>query len=265
MPSDAAPLRADFTLPPLPPGVRRILIFVAMEAEAEPIARALGLAPDRLPIGSAGVRSGRVGSNLSSLEVSLLSPGICAETGVDRIGPVHAAATLARALERIPCDIVVNAGTAGGFESQGQRIADLVVARDTMFHDARIALGGFDAVARAHTRLSADDAMLARLSAALDARAGLVSTGASLDATADELALFARHGALAKEMELAALGVVCREHRRPLVALKGITDLVDHHEPTHEAFVRNLARTSARVAEAIGPLLDELVNDQTRD
>ena len=258
MPSDGTPQRADFTLPPLPRHPRRALVFVAMEAEAEPIARALGLAPDRLPIGSAGVRSGRIGSNGAGLEVSLLSPGICAQTGVDRIGPVHAAATLARALERIPCDIVVNAGTAGGFESQGQRIADVVLARDTLFHDARVALEGYDAVARAHTRLSADDAMLARMAAALGARAGLVSTGASLDATADELALFARHGAIAKEMELAALAVVCREHGRPLVALKGITDLVDHHEPTHEAFLRNLARTSARVADAIGPLLEEL-------
>ncbi|MBI1303832.1 MAG: hypothetical protein GC172_08605 [Phycisphaera sp.] len=254
MPSDGDARGADFALPPLPKAPRRVLLFVAMEAEAEPIARALGLAPDRLPLGSAGVRSGRTGA----LEVSLLSPGICANTRVDQIGPVHAAAVLARALERIPCDLVVNAGTAGGFESQGQRIADIVLARDTLFHDARVALGGYDAVARAHTRLSADEATLARMAAALDARVGLVSTGASLDATADELAFFARHGALSKEMELAALALVCREHGRPLVALKGITDLVDHHEPAHEAFMRNLARTSARVAEAIGPLLDEL-------
>jgi nucleoside phosphorylase len=60
-------------------------------------------------------------------------------------------------------------------------------------------------------------------------------------------------------MELAALALVCREHGLPLVALKGITDLVDHHEPTHEAFLRNLSRTSARVANAVGVLLAECV------
>jgi 5'-methylthioadenosine nucleosidase len=253
--SDGAPPNADFTLPPLPQQPRRVLLFVAMEAEAAPIARVLGLAPDRLPIGSAGVRSGRA----SSVEISLLTPGICAETRVDRIGPVHAAATLARALERMQCDLVVNAGTAGGFESQGQRIADLIIARDTLFHDARVALDGYDAVARAHTRLSPDEKMLAHLAAALDARVGLVSTGASLDATAGELASFARHRALAKEMELAALSVVCREHGLPLVAVKGITDLVDHHEPTHAAFLRNLARTCHRIAEAVPALLESIM------
>jgi len=241
---------ADFALAPLPAAVRRVLFFVAMEHEAAPIADALGLAR------AGDARVGRI----AGAEIVLLTPGIDPATQVDRIGPVHASTALTRALvhAREPFDLVVNAGTAGGFESQGQRIADLVVARDTLFHDARVAIDGFDRVARAHTRLSADDSLLARLAAALDARAGLVSTGSSLDATADELAAFARSGALAKEMELAALAVACRVHAVPLVALKGITDLVDHHEPTHEAFLRNLERTAARVAAASGPFLESM-------
>jgi nucleoside phosphorylase len=241
---------ADFALAPLPAAVRRVLFFVAMEHEAAPIADALGLAR------AGDARVGRI----AGAEIVLLTPGIDPATQVDRIGPVHASTALTRALvhAREPFDLVVNAGTAGGFESQGQRIADLVVARDTLFHDARVAIDGFDRVARAHTRLSADESLLARLAAALDARAGLVSTGSSLDATADELAAFARSGALAKEMELAALAVACRVHAVPLVALKGITDLVDHHEPTHEAFLRNLERTAARVAAASGPFLESM-------
>jgi nucleoside phosphorylase len=243
---------ADFTLRSLSTQPTRILLFVAMESEAAPIAEALGLA--RVD----GVRAGRVGG----AEVTLLTPGVDLATSADHIGPVHAAAALAGTLAA-PAgahafELVVNAGTAGGFESQGQGIADLVVARDTMFHDARVAIRGFDAVARAHTRLSPDDAMLARLAQALDARAGLVSTGSSLDATADELAHFAATRALAKDMELAALAVVCRVHGVPLAAIKGVTDLVDHHEPTQDAFLRNLARTSARVAAAMGPFVEAL-------
>lgn len=245
----AAPA-ADFALPPLSAAPRRVLFFVAMAHEAAPIVEALGLAR----LGHAHL--GRV----AGAEVTLVTPGIDPATNVDRIGPVHASAALVRLLAqaRVPFDLVVNAGTAGGFEAQGQRIADLVVARDAMFHDARIAIDGFDRVARAHTRLSADEATLARCAALLDARAGLVSTGASLDATADELALFTRSGALAKEMELAALAVVCRLHETPLVALKGITDLVDHHEPTHAVFLRNLERTAARVAAASGPFIEAM-------
>lgn len=246
----AGAFTADFELHPLRPALRHVLFFVAMEHEAAPIARALGLAQ------AGGARIGRV----AGIDVTLLTPGEDPVAKVDRIGPVHAAAALARILAHAhaPFDVVVNAGTAGGFESQGQRIGDLVVARDTMFHDARVAIPGFDRVARAHTRLSADEETLARIAAATDARVGLVSTGSSLDATADELALFARSGALAKEMELAALAAVCRVHETRLVALKGVTDLVDHHEPTHEAFLRNLAHTTARLAAASGPFLEAI-------
>jgi nucleoside phosphorylase len=240
----------DFALPPLIAAPRHILFFVAMEREAAPIAEALGLAR----AGDAFI------GHVAHAEVTLVTPGIDATAQADRIGPVHASIALTRFLREVrgPIDLVVNAGTAGGFEAQGQRIADIVLARDTLFHDARVAIDGFDRVARAHTRLSAAETALEAAAAAIDARVGLVSTGASLDATADELAAFARTGALAKEMELAALAVACRLHEVPLVALKGITDLVDHHEPTEAAFRRNLARTAARVAAASGPWIETL-------
>jgi 5'-methylthioadenosine nucleosidase len=222
-----------------------------MRDEAAPIARALGFERDRCRVGDA--------------EIELVVPGSDPTTGVDRIGPVHAAWALTRAIAVRKPDLVVNMGTAGGFAAQGLDIADLVLARDTMFHDARVALGGFDAVARAHARLSASDAELDAIASAIAtcvghaARTGLVSSGSSLDATADELALFARMRTLAKDMELAALAAVCATERIPLVALKGVTDLVDRHEPAHEAFVRNLARTSGRLADAAPTLFRALV------
>lgn len=229
-----------FELPAIPERPRRVLLFIAMRSEAEPVARALG--------GVGGLTGGvaRVGD----ATVELLVPGADPMLGVDRLGPVHAASALARAFAARTPDLVVNVGTCGGFQSQGLGIGDLVVARDTMFHDARVALPGYDALARAHTRLSPSDAQLAAMAARLGARVGLASSGSSLDATADEMALFAREGTLAKDMELAALAAVCREAKVPLAALKGVTDLVDHHEPTQEAFLRNLARTTERLAQS---------------
>jgi nucleoside phosphorylase len=240
---------STFTLPPIPARVRRVLLFVAMRSEADPIAHALGARDGTACIGDA--------------HIELLVPGADPVLGVDRLGPVHAASALARALAaRHPGidspDIVVNMGTCGGFESQGLGIADLVVARDTMFHDARVALDGFDALARAHTRLSPSEAQLEAVAERTGARIGLASSGSSLDATADELALFRRTRTLAKDMELAALAVVCREAGVPLAALKGVTDLVDHHEPTHEAFLRNLARTTDRIAQAAAAFIEQV-------
>ncbi|MEY3022322.1 MAG: hypothetical protein RIS86_1520 [Planctomycetota bacterium] len=250
---DDAEAMPDFALPPLPARPGRVLVFVAMEAEAAPVVRALGLGPRVDGSHGAALHEGV----RADMRVTVASPGRDRSNGADRIGPVHAASALARLL-RDPFDLVVNVGTAGGFESQGLAIADLVVARETMFHDARVAIPAYDAIARARTRLSPDDDDLVALAAATGARVGLASTGSSLDATAAELAHFARTRTLAKDMELAALAVVCREEGVPLVALKGVTDLVDHHEPAHEAFLRNLARTTARLAEATPALLAAL-------
>lgn len=241
-----------FSLPPVPAQVRRVLLFVAMRSEAEPIARALGAHGGTARVGGA--------------QVELLVPGVDPVLGVDRLGPVHAASALTRALAVGRPDLVVNMGTCGGFEAHGQSIADLVVVRDTMFHDARVALPGFDLLARAHTRLSPSDAQLEKLLARCGgagntgpaAHIGLASTGSSLDATPAELAHFARTRTLAKDMELAALAAACREAGVPLAALKGVTDLVDHHEPTHEAFLRNLKMTSDRVAAAAGEFIESL-------
>ncbi|MFZ4748921.1 MAG: hypothetical protein ACOYMM_00290 [Phycisphaerales bacterium] len=241
-----------FSLPPVPAQVRRVLLFVAMRGEAEPIARALGAHGGTARVGGA--------------QVELLVPGVDPVLGVDRLGPVHAASALTRALALGRPDLVVNMGTCGGFEAHGQSIADLVVVRDTMFHDARVALPGFDLLARAHTRLSPSDAQLEELLARCEgagntgpaAHIGLASTGSSLDATPAELAHFAQTRTLAKDMELAALATACREAGVPLAALKGVTDLVDHHEPTHEAFLRNLKMTSDRVAAAAGGFIESL-------
>ena len=232
-------------LPPLPVHPNRVLLFIAMEGEAAPLAGRLGL----------NVR-GTPGSAANSID--LVVPGLDPTVGADRIGPAYAAWALTRAIMARRPDIVVNIGTAGGFASQGLGIADLVLARDTMFHDARVALPGFAAIARAHTRLSPSDTELDRLASDLGARVGLASSGSSLDVTTDELAHFARTRTLAKDMELAALAAVCNAERIPLVALKGVTDLVDHHEPAAEAFVRNLKRTCERLADATVPLLRAL-------
>lgn len=237
-----------YELPFLPTKPQRVLLFIAMESEAAPIARALQLRDGHGRIGHA--------------QVALLSPHRDALTRVDRIGPVYATWALTRAISTQRPDLIINMGTAGGFAAQGLGIADLVLARDTMFHDARVALSGFDAVARAHTRLSPSDAQLDSLADILGARVGLASSGSSLDATPDEIAHFTLTRTLAKDMELAALAAVCVAEQIPLVALKGVTDLVDHAhdggEPAHEAFVRNLERTCARLADAAPALFAQL-------
>jgi nucleoside phosphorylase len=246
------------TLVPLPPRVRDIMICVAMESEASPIACALGLGEPRAlrSMHPARVREGHV----AGARIRLVTAGLDAATHVDRIGPIYAATTLLHALaiatDATRPDLVINMGTAGGFSAQHIGIGDLVIARHTMVHDARVALPGFDALSRAHTRLSLSTDMLASLAARLDATIGDVSTGSSLDASVEELKQFAGAGTMAKDMELAALAMVARDEGVALASVKAITDLVDQPELASVSFLRNLKRACDRLGACAGPMIE---------
>ena len=225
----------DFTLPALTHAPRSMILFVAMEGEAAPIAKqlALGNASAMIHGQPMMVREGVV----AGAQLRLITPGRDQHTHTDRVGLVYAATTLAAALTIARADLVVNAGTAGGFESGGVAIGDLVIAR-----------------------LSPSDSSLRAMAQELSAHIGAVSSGSSLDSTSDERELFTREHIRAKDMELAALAMVARDWGVALAALKGITDLVDRSEPIHTSFLRNLARASEHVASAIGPFIETLAH-----
>src|SRR5690606_22944711 len=85
----------------------------------------------------------------------------------------------------------------------------------------------------------------------LGLKVGVVSTGDSLDCSPEDLARLVAHGACVKEMEAAAIAWVCELHRVPLVLLKAITDLVDHHEATAAQFLENYGLAVRRLASEL--------------
>lgn len=229
----------------------RVLIVVAMRAEAGPIADALGLdgPPEllhpRFPATLTVDATGSIGMTLV---------GADARFDVDSIGTQPAVTTTLHAIERFAPDLVISAGAAGGFESLGGHIGQVILADRCVYHDRRIAIPGWD-------DYGVGDYPVADLGLPLDElrlETGTVSTGNALDAPAEDLAAMASSGARAKEMEAAAVGWVCERMEVPFTALKAITDLVDHHEETAEQFDRNLALAIDRLAEALAAVVDEV-------
>ena len=227
-----------------------VLVVMAMAAEAEPIAEALGLEETDRPVGDfLPVRwfEGR--------DVWLALNGPDRRYHVDSIGTTAAALTTLRAIERSDPSWVVSAGTAGGFADRGGSIGQVVLARGPVIHhDRRVPLAGFEEYA-AGSYPSAD---LGDLADRLGFTNGPCSSGDSLDAPSTDLAAMAVHGTLAKDMEAAAVARVAELTGRPFTALKVITDIVDGPRPTAEEFVENLHTASARLAEALPRLLAEL-------
>ena len=168
--------------------------------------------------------------------------------GVDSIGTLPAALLTHLVVDRFSPRLVVNAGTAGGFEARGGKVGDVFLGDAVaVFHDRRIPLDGFHAMGPGHYPI----ALHRPLAEKLGLRVGIVSTGSSLDCSAEDAAQLEALGASVKDMEAAAIAYVCERRGVPLVLLKAITDLVDHHAPTAAQFLANYQIATALLADAL--------------
>jgi nucleoside phosphorylase len=228
-----------------------ILIMMAMEAEAAPVAAALKLGPPeplhpRLP---ARMRAS------ASPGLALVTHGQDPRFEVDAIGTQPAALTTWVAATRLSPRLIVNAGTAGGFARHGAAIGDVYLSHGpVVYHDRRIPLGDFEPYGIG-SYPSIDAAPLARK---LDLKLGRLTSGDSLDlCDADARAIDAGGGSV-KDMEAAAVAWVADLLRIPFVGVKSITDLVDAEHPTPQQFVQNLDRAVSKLAEVMPRLIAAL-------
>lgn len=83
--------------------------------------------------------SGKVGG----LDVHLAQNGPSTEYGICKVGTTAAFLTTYLSLDVFKPDLVISAGTAGGFKSNGADIASIFVSTTTVNHDRRIPLPGF--------------------------------------------------------------------------------------------------------------------------
>lgn len=218
---------------------------MAMEAEALPVCRMLSAheVPGSPPL-PLRLFEAHVGECLVVVAVNGRDP----RHGVDSIGTEAAAVTTYEVVRRYEPELVVSAGTAGGWSSRGAFIGDVYVSRDRfVHHDRRIAMPGWDAYGVGGYPV----ADMAQLAVALNLKQGLVTTSNSLDENEDDRRMIAVNGGEVKEMEAAAVAYVADLMNVPMMALKAITDLVDHHTATAEQFAANLALASQRLAEVL--------------
>lgn len=256
-----------------------------MEAEALPVISGLGLKrdspPSLPPPAPATTFSGRVSSSFlgggakgsegeggasspSSVEVSVVCSGKCKVHGVDNIGTVPAALMTYLALSELrdpKVDLVISAGTAGGFAARGAEIGDVFCATAFANHDRRIPLPKFDA----YGTWKSDAHPAPRLAAALGLKSGPVSTGNSLDWHELDMRAMGESGAAVKDMEASGVAWACSLHGVPLLALKSVTDIVDGGKPAEEEFLANLEKASEALHFALKGALEFVAGKSLRD
>lgn len=127
--------------------IRRVMLMVAMEEEAQPLVEALKLQKrdqslENLPtVIHEGEHQGGY--------VAVVSPGRDQSTGVNLIGTDAAALTTYLAARALQPDLIVSAGTCGGFNRTDGKVGDVFCVSSFQYHDRRIPIPGYDQFGRA--------------------------------------------------------------------------------------------------------------------
>ena len=230
--------------------IRHAALLFAMQDEALPLIRRLELADKGFLSPPMPMRwyDGMVGG----LRVDVAVMGSDRRFGIDCIGTQPAAVATQLVLDKLNPDLLINAGTCGGFIKRGGAIGKVYLTGGPFyFHDRRIPLAPFEPYADGAWTLCDVDVW----AEALGLEQGVVSSGNSLDMVAEDAERIERVGTHAKDMEAAAIAWVADQHQKPLCAVKAVTDLVDGPHPTHEEFERHLHTASDALSESLERLL----------
>ncbi|MFN3165941.1 MAG: 5'-methylthioadenosine nucleosidase [Phycisphaeraceae bacterium] len=230
--------------------IQHAVLLYAMEDEALPLIRGLALTDKQFLAPPMPMRW--YDGEVNGLRVDVVVMGSDRRFGVDCIGTQPAAVAAQLALQQLEPDLLINAGTCGGFIKRGGQIGKVYLTGGPFyFHDRRVPLAPFEPYADGGWRLCD----VASWADALGLEQGVVSSGNSLDMNADDAERIERAGTHAKDMEAAAIAWVADQHQTPMCAVKAVTDLVDGEHPTHEEFERHLHTASEALSEAVERLL----------
>lgn len=241
--------------------VHNVLIVVAMEQETMPLVRRFDLkrCPDTtfLPGAPFVAWSGKVGDVRLRVVWCGRDP---------RFGGVNNVATTAAAVATYAAiasfgrpDLLISAGTAGGFKAAGAAVGDCFLSAKCIFHARRIPSDEghtLEEYGFGHFR----SPPLSALAARAGLKVGVISTSDSLDSSSIDLELMRSEGAAVKEMEAASVAWVCQTLSVPFVALKAITDIVDGAHATRSEFESNLHMASAALQQKVELVLQLIAN-----
>lgn len=257
--------------------IQTVLLLVAMEAEAADFISAYDLRevtekPALLQILPSRVYIAQV----KGLKVVLVTNGRCSRFDCNNVGTTPAAVSAFAAIQSFQPDLVVNAGTAGGFHRVGGAVGDVYLCNFFAHHDRRIPLTEEEqrlkvhGVGAEHEVVPAEGAgqrragyhdygyglhqqlPLKALLSLLGCKLGFCSTSNSLDHTETDDSFLAANSAHVKDMEAAAIAWVVENSRpTPFFAVKVVTDLVDGEHPTEDEFSANLSTACAALSDAL--------------
>ncbi|KAG1360587.1 5'-methylthioadenosine/S-adenosylhomocysteine nucleosidase 2 [Cocos nucifera] len=176
-----------------------------------------------------GVPWVRYHGKYKELDINLVWPGKDSVLGVDSVGTVSTSIVTYASIQAVKPDLIINAGTAGGFKV-------------------------FDMYGIGARRTFSTPNLLKEL----NLKVGKLSTGDSLDMSPQDEASILANDATIKDMEGAAVAYVAGLLSVPAIFVKAVTDIVDGEKPTSEEFLQNLIAVTAALDQAVSQVIDFL-------
>ncbi|KAH9606418.1 hypothetical protein KSS87_015061 [Heliosperma pusillum] len=245
--------------------ISTILIFIAMHTEALPLVNRFQLTEavdSSYPKGVPWVRYHGVYKNL---HLNIVQPGkdpvlgkeiLIVRSiqfhGVDSVGTISASLVTYASVLALQPDLIINAGTAGGFKAKGAAIGDVFLASEVAFHDRRIPIPVFDLYGVGLRQACCT----CNITQELNLKIGRLSTGDSLDISPHDEAAIIANEATIKDMEGAAVAYVADLLKVPVIFIKAVTDIVDGDKPIAEEFLKNLTAVTAALDETVAKAID---------
>lgn len=232
--------------------ISTVVIITAMQTEALPLVNKFQLTEDLESVFPKGVPWVRYHGVYKDLNINLVWPGKDFTLGVDNVGTLSASLVTYASIQALKPDLIINAGTAGGFKAKGAGIGDVFLASECAFHDRRIPIPVFDTYG-----VGLRQAFPApNLVKELNLKVGKLSTGDSLDMPPQDEASIIANDAAVKDMEGAAVAYVADLLKVPAIFVKAVTDIVDGEKPTSEEFLQNLSAVTAALDQAVTQVID---------
>lgn len=229
---------------------------MAMQSEAQPVIRAMNLQEspkDTIVDGHLPMQCYQGQHN--GINISLFVSGLDERYGVDNIGSEAATLMAHEAIIKVSPDLLISAGTAGGFKKRGATIGTVYLSdKYFIYHDRRVPLPGFDESAIGKYPATP----VSGLAKHLNVKQGIISTGSSLQKNPEDVTVIEEHQAVAKEMEAAAIAWVAYLYRLPIIGLKSITNVLDEENKSEAEFVKNLELASLKLQEKLIALIQYL-------
>lgn len=188
---------------------------------------------------------------IEGVQVAVLFSGVC---------KVNAAVAAQILIDTYHCDVIINAGTAGGMDlSVG--LLDVVVSETAVYHDV-----AEDILTEFHPWMGsvffrADEGFLEaarRVAGNFEHRVhfGRMATGEQFITDEGRERINAAYAPLSVDMETAAMAHVCHVNGVPFIAVRSMTDTADHRGVG--VFEQNCERASQISAEFVRRMLNEI-------